>query len=193
MRNEPRSVASPARMSVTEAILAIGGLLWGVALIVIFQQAPLYSGASTTSVITESCTGTANSQTCSGSGFAPASVDAKADADAGAAESVTEAHTTATLTEVNGRWVLAYAIGPLLMVVIVCIVLWERPVARGAGAVAWTVTGLLGGFTLLAMMSIGVFLMPLTGAAIALCVVRQTRAGSLAQRYGPPLPTGPHA
>jgi hypothetical protein len=50
---------------------------------------------------------------------------------------------------------------PLLLTLVVGYALW-RPSRPGAVPFAWTLTGLLAGFNLLAMASIGVFLLPLT-------------------------------
>lgn len=57
---------------------------------------------------------------------------------------------------------------------------WVHPVAalspwRGAIR-AWTLTGLLAGFNLLAMLSIGVFLLPVTAAVIVACAMCRSRS-----------------
>ncbi len=105
-------------------------------------------------------------------------------------DSVTGVQTssTATMVEVNGRWVLWYAFAPLVVTAILALLLWTRGAGRGPGAIAWIVTGLLAAFTMLAMMTIGLFILPVTGCLIAVCCVRQAGATHRARVPRPPRP-----
>jgi hypothetical protein len=47
--------------------------------------------------------------------------------------------------------------------------LWRRRGRQGAGFLAWVVAALLIGFNVLAMLSIGVFLIPVTVALVVAC------------------------
>lgn len=94
---------------------------------------------------------------------------------------------TATLVEMNGAGVLVALSLPLVMAVVVGCALSQRR-RRGAVALAWTVTGLLGVFTLLAMLSIGVFILPVTAALIVAC---GTAGPSMSQRKAPVHPVAP--
>src|SRR6476659_7855193 len=78
------------------------------------------------------------------------------------------AHGSGTLVEVNGRGVLLVLVVPLLAAVLVAGVLWQRS-WQLALPIAWTITGLLAGFNLLALMSIGVFFLPVTAALVVAC------------------------
>ncbi|MHB1063016.1 MAG: hypothetical protein ACYC1Z_00710 [Georgenia sp.] len=88
----------------------------------------------------------------------------------------TEVTDTASLVDINGWWVLTYAAIPLVITLIVAALLWRRGLERGPGATAWTAVGLLTAFTLLGMMTIGIFILPVTGCLIAACSARQVRA-----------------
>lgn len=83
----------------------------------------------------------------------------------------TVTHASATLVEVNGFRVLAPVSVPLLTVGAVTFSLWRRRrhEKRGAGPLAWTIVALLGGFTLLAMLSIGVFILPVVVLVAVAC------------------------
>ena len=80
---------------------------------------------------------------------------------------------SATLVEVNGPGVLGLVGLPLLAVGVVGASLWRRHAhgKGGAGPVAWTVVGLLSALTAVAMLSIGVFMVPVTGLLIVACVL----------------------
>lgn len=84
---------------------------------------------------------------------------------------------SATLVQVNGWRVLLVCAVPLACALLVGTVLWRRAGKRGAGPVAWTVTALLGGFNLLALLSIGVFVLPVTAALAIACVIHQGQHG----------------
>jgi hypothetical protein len=89
---------------------------------------------------------------------------------------------TATLVQVNGWHALLVVAVPLACAALVGALLWRRVGKPGAGPVAWTVTALLAGFNVLAMLSIGVFLLPVTVALIIACTshrpVRHPAIGS---------------
>lgn len=104
-------------------------------------------------------------------GLVVAAVVAPAYSSSSASSSGSATHTSATLVEENGLRVLAPVSVPLLAVGAVTFSLrrrrrHEKP---GAGALAWTVVALLGGFTFLAMFTIGVFILPVAGLVTAAC------------------------
>ena len=82
---------------------------------------------------------------------------------------------SATLVGVNGWSALLVAGAPLLATIMVGSVLWRRGARRGTGVFAWTVIGLLAGFNVLALMSIGVFIIPVTASLAAACGGHQRR------------------
>lgn len=90
----------------------------------------------------------------------------------GAAGRVTTTAVSATLIDVNGTWVLWYGFGPLAIALVVAFVLAVREPRRGTGALVWTLVGALALFNLAAMMTIGVFILPITGCLLAVAVVR---------------------
>ncbi len=77
---------------------------------------------------------------------------------------------SATLVQVNGWPVLLVCAVPLACALLVGALLRRRAGKPGAGPVACTVTAVLAGFNLLAMLSIGVFVLPVTAALIIACV-----------------------
>jgi hypothetical protein len=83
-------------------------------------------------------------------------------------------HGTGTLVGVNGLGVVVVLAVPLVVTLAVasalCSVRW------GAVAFAWTLTGLLAVFNLLAMLSIGVFLLPVTAALFVACAIHRPRS-----------------
>jgi hypothetical protein len=70
--------------------------------------------------------------------------------------------TTATLVQENGTRVLALVALPLLAVIVVTLSLWRRRrrARHGAGMLAWTVLAVVGGLTLVSMLTIGPFILP---------------------------------
>ena len=76
---------------------------------------------------------------------------------------------TATLVGVNGWSALFVASLPLVAAVVTVAALWQRSGRHGAGAIAWAVTGLLACFNVLAILSIGVFVVPVTAALVIAC------------------------
>lgn len=77
-----------------------------------------------------------------------------------------------TLAGVNGPGVAAVIAVPLLVVLLTGIALWLSP-RKVALVIAWTGTGLLIAFNLMAMMSIGIFVLPVTVALVIACGTRQ--------------------
>ena len=59
---------------------------------------------------------------------------------------------------------------PLAITVVVSAMLWRRRLAAGPGAVAWTLTGLLAALNLLGMLTIGIFVLPVTVAVVVACL-----------------------
>jgi len=118
-------------------------------------------------------------------GFAPLSTHSSM---GGHADSVTgqlvqdpEVTTTSSLVGDNGFWVLAVLAIPLAVTLLVGLAL-----TRGWWWAGWGITGLFVAFTLLGMLSIGVFLLPVTIALVVACtsVPRSAEAPSSA-----PLPS----
>lgn len=84
------------------------------------------------------------------------------------------AHGSETLVDVNGRGVVIVLGLPLLITVAIGFALWHGS-WRGAIPFAWALTGLLAAFNLLAMLSIGVFVLPVTAALVVACSTSRTR------------------
>ena len=78
-------------------------------------------------------------------------------------------HGSGTLVGVNGPGVVAVLCVPLVVSVLVGLALWLGSRPR-AVKLAWTLTGLLVVFNLLALMSIGLFVVPVTAALVVACV-----------------------
>jgi len=73
-----------------------------------------------------------------------------------------------TLVEVNGLDVLWPLSGPLMVTLVVAAALSQRR-RRGALPFAWTLVGLLAVLNLLALLSIGLFLLPVTASLVVAC------------------------
>jgi len=91
---------------------------------------------------------------------------------------------SATLVSVNGWGALLVAGAPLAAAAVTGCALWRRAGRRGAGVLAWAVTGLLGCFNLLAMLSIGVFVLPVTIALVVACGTHGRKPHSAVTRPG---------
>jgi hypothetical protein len=87
-----------------------------------------------------------------------------------------------TLVGANGLGVALVLGVPLLVTIAVGCALWQG--SRWALPIAWTLTGLLGAANLLAMLSVGVFVLPVT-AALALACAR-SRPPALPPAVFPP-------
>jgi hypothetical protein len=91
-------------------------------------------------------------------------------------ESGEEIYGTDTLVGANGLGVIAVLGVPVLGTLAVGSALWWG--RRGAMAVAWTLAGLLAAFTVLAMASIGLLIIPITAALLVACAAHRPRAAS---------------
>jgi hypothetical protein len=78
-------------------------------------------------------------------------------------------HSTATLVEVNGPQSLEFLALPLLASLIVATALLRRRTGRLARVIAWVVTGVMGISTMLAMMTVGPAIVPVTGCLVMAC------------------------
>lgn len=135
--------------------VAIAGC-WALALPIAACVAPAYDSTSVTSVAR--------------SGAAPGSGSAVIDGP------VTVTRTSATLVQENGPVALVIAAVPLLVTLAVtCALVLRSPRQSGAGPLPWSLVALLATVNLLAMLSIGVFVLPVTGALILACATH--RAG----------------
>ena len=93
----------------------------------------------------------------------------------GVSSSGTMTEGSATLVGVNGWVALLVAGAPLAAAVVTGYGLWRRAGRPGAGVPAWTVTGLLACFNVLAMATIGMFVVPVTVALFAACAAHGRR------------------
>jgi hypothetical protein len=93
----------------------------------------------------------------------------------GASSSAEATHGSATLVDVNGPGVVVVLSVPLLVTLAVGYALWHGS-RRGAVAFAWALTGILAAFNLLAMLSIGVFVLPATAALVVACATTRPRS-----------------
>ena len=90
----------------------------------------------------------------------------------------------ATLVGVNGWGALLVADAPLAAAVVTGCALWRRAGRQGAGVLAWAVTGLLVCFNVLAMLSIGVFVVPVTAALAVACGTHRRKPRGVVTRSG---------
>ena len=91
---------------------------------------------------------------------------------------------SATLVGLNGWGVLLVAGAPLTAAVVTGCALWRRAGRPSAGVLAWSVTGLLVCFNLLAMLSIGVFVLPATLALVTACGTHGRKPHGVVTRAG---------
>ena len=91
---------------------------------------------------------------------------------------------SATLVGVNGWGALLAAGAPVAAAVVTGCALWRRTGRHGAGVLAWTVTGLLACFNFLAMLSIGVFVIPVTLALAIACGTHGPKPRGVVTRSG---------
>lgn len=85
-------------------------------------------------------------------------------------------HGTATLVEENGGGTLVVLAVPFVMTVLVVGALLLLP-RRSGHAIAWILTGLLVVLNLLAMLSFGIFVVPVTVALIVACATARRVSG----------------
>ena len=92
--------------------------------------------------------------------------------------------TSATLVHVNGTWVLIPMAVPALLALVVGIALSRRERSRVAALVATGTVLVLGAFNLLAILSIGIFIVPAT--VLLAWAVWARPAGAPARAHRPP-------
>lgn len=82
-----------------------------------------------------------------------------------------------TLVQANGLGVLAPLSLPLLATLVVAVALWRRHGRGrpGAGPVAWTAAAAMGALTLLGVLTIGLFLLPVAACLVVTCAVAEGR------------------
>ena len=76
---------------------------------------------------------------------------------------------SATLVEENGAHVVGVIAIPFVVTLLVACALWKRRALRSAGPTAWTITVLLVVFNVLALLSIGLFVLPVTICLVVAC------------------------
>ena len=102
----------------------------------------------------------------------------------GASSSGVVSQGSATLVGVNGWRVLLVVGVPLVATALVGGSLWRRGPRKGAGVFAWTIAGLLAVFNVLALASIGVFVIPVTACLVVACTGHERKRGSQAHHPG---------
>lgn len=93
-------------------------------------------------------------------------------------------HTSATLVDVNGAWVLVPVAVPALLALVVWVALSRREHSRAARLIAIATVVVLGAFNLLAMLSIGIFIVPAT--VLAAWAVWGSPTAATARAHRPP-------
>ena len=111
----------------------------------------------------------------SGTGLVIAALLAPVYQSQGVSSSGVAANGSATLVGVNGWGALLIAGVPLAAAAVAGYGLWRRAGRPGAGVLAWTVTGLLACFNVVAMATIGVFVVPVTVALFIACATHGGR------------------
>lgn len=89
------------------------------------------------------------------------------------------AASSATMVQVDGWQVLITMSVPLVVAVLVTVLLSIRTRRAWPLALAWTAAGLLALATLLAMLSVGLFVVPVTACLIAACTIRTAAVGTV--------------
>jgi len=135
------------RVTLPEYLVLGAAFVWGILVIVGAGTMPLYSGESSTMTY-DPVTGTSTT-------------------------SVTVI--SATLVGENGGYAYVIAALPLVAVTVIALAMALRDPRRGTPPVAWIVLGLFGAFNLLAMLTVGVFFLPVTACLLAACIIRQLR------------------
>jgi hypothetical protein len=133
-------IAPPTwRLPLTARIALVAAAAWSVLLLVAAFTFPAYGTSSSS-----------------------ASLDANGNLTNGA-----EITGTATLVGVNGLYAALLVCIPLAVTAAVALLL--RIGVRPARVAAWVLVGLLGAFTVLGLMSIGLFILPVTVALVVAC------------------------
>ena len=100
--------------------------------------------------------------------------------------------TSATLLQENGTWALVLLTVPAVAVVLTATLLSIEPRHRWAGWAAWGPVGLLGIVTLLGMLTIGIFLLPVDALlGTAVLVVNRGRVVATQPLSAGPPPSAP--
>jgi hypothetical protein len=119
-----------------------------------------------------------------GAGLLAAAVVVPVYSSAGVSSSGAVSHGSATLVGVNGWGVLLVVSVPLVATAMVGGALWRRGSRPGAGVLAWTAAGLLAVFNVLALASIGVFVLPVTACLFVACAGHGRQRGSQVNHPG---------
>jgi hypothetical protein len=119
-----------------------------------------------------------------GAGLLAAAVVVPAYSSAGVSSSGAVSYGSATLVGVNGWGVLLVVSVPLVAAAMVGGALWRRRRRPGAGVLAWTIAGLLAVFNVLALASIGVFVIPVTACLFAACASHDRQRGTQVNHAG---------
>lgn len=134
----------------TRLFLALAAL-WGAGLVVAAATVPVYSGTTTTCSYAQACAQTQVTKT-----------------------------TSATLVEVDGNGALAVVALPLVPVLVAAASMHRRfrKHAEGAGVVAWLAVALVGTFTTLGALTIGIFVAPLFVLLMCACTAASVRSST---------------
>jgi hypothetical protein len=119
-----------------------------------------------------------------GAGLLAAAVVVPVYSSAGVSSSGAVSHGLATLVGVNGWGVLLVVGVPLVTTAMVGGALWRRGPRQGAGIPAWTIAGLLAVFNVLALASIGMFVIPVTACLFVACAGHGRQRGSQVNHPG---------
>lgn len=119
-----------------------------------------------------------------GAGLVIAAVVAPVYQTSGASSGGAATSGSATLVGVNGWGVLLVAGAPLIAALVTGGALRRRAGLPGAGILAWAVTGLLICGNVLAMLSIGAFVVPVTVALAVACVTHGSSRRGVVPRSG---------
>jgi hypothetical protein len=123
--------------------------VWSIALMALALVAPVYSGETGSATMAEDGTVTTSATS-----------------------------STATMVQVNGAYVLVLLAIPLVITGLVALLLRFR--GRPAALIgAWVLTGLLGAFCVLGLMSIGLFIVPVVLGLVVACTASMWTAPSL--------------
>lgn len=94
---------------------------------------------------------------------------------------------SATLVDVNGGAVIGIILVPLFLAVIFTLLLRARRPGQGPGVAATVVMALLAAGTFLAMLTVGIYVVPVTGCVVGAWAIRVAAAQPKSSvRTGPP-------
>ena len=119
-----------------------------------------------------------------GAGLLAAAVLVPVYASVGVSSAGAVSHGSATLVGVNGWRVLLVVGVPLVATAMVGGALWRRGPRQGAGALAWMIAGLLVVFNVLALASIGLFVIPVTAGLVVACAGHERNRGGQVRHPG---------